>query len=196
MKKVIAITGGIASGKSMATNYIRQKGFTVLDADTITHSIYLNGGASKPLRKAFGDSIFTAGKIDRKRLGSIIYNDSSKRALLNSIMHPLIYDEIKNQINKCSDDVLFIDVALLFEAGFDSLADLVLCIYASKDIRVKRLMERDNISYDYAMAKINSQMSMEEIRDRSDIVIDHSDNDLEKFYKDIDKVLKEECLNG
>lgn len=196
MKKVIAITGGIASGKSMATNYIRKKGFTVLDADTITHSIYLNGGASKPLREAFGDSIFTDGKIDRKRLGSIIYNDRSKRALLNSIMHPLIYDEIKKQINKCSDDILFIDVALLFEAGFDSLADKVMCIYASKDIRVKRLMERDNISYDFAMAKINSQMSMEEIRDRSDIVIDHSDNDLDKFYKDIDKVLKEECLNG
>ena len=196
MKKVIAITGGIASGKSMATNYIRQKGFTVLDADTITHSIYLNDSASKPLREAFGDSIFTDGKIDRKRLGSIIYNDRSKRALLNSIMHPLIYDEIKNQIDKCSDDILFIDVALLFEAGFDSLADLVLCIYASKDIRVKRLMERDNISYDFAMAKINSQMSMEEIRDRSDIVIDHSDNDLDKFYKDIDKVLKEEGLNG
>ena len=196
MKKVIAITGGIASGKSIFSNYIRKKGYKVLDADAITHSMYDKGIFNYSLVKAFGNAIIKNGSIDRAYLAEIIYNDRYKKKILDSIMHPLIYNEMKRLIDESIEDIVFIDVALLFEAGFDSLEDLVLCIYASKDIRVKRLMERDNISYDYAMAKINSQMSMEEIRDRSDIVIDHSDNDLEKFYKDIDKVLKEECLNG
>jgi len=191
MKKVIAITGGIASGKSMATNYIREKGYTVLDADAITHSMYERGIFNDSLKQAFGDNIIKNNLVDRKALGELIYNDSKQKEVLNSITHPLIYKEMKRLIDESLCDVLFIDVALLFEAGFDKLADKIICISANDDIRASRLSLRDNISIEYAYRKIRSQMSNLERCKRSDIIIEHNDNDLEDFYKKIDKVLKE-----
>jgi dephospho-CoA kinase len=191
MKKVIAITGGIASGKSMATNYIREKGYIVIDADSVVHSMYGEKVFDEPLRSEFGEEIFSNGLVDRKKLGEIIYNDSSKREALNKITHPLIYERIKKEIDMCQSDIVFIDVALLFEAGFDSLADIIVCIKSSIDIRIKRLMNRDNISKEYALKKIESQMTNEEMCKKSDIIINHNNNDLTLFYNDIDKMLLE-----
>ncbi len=191
MKKVIAITGGIASGKSMATNYIREKGFIVIDADSVVHRMYSEKVFDELLRNEFGDEIFSNGIVNRRKLGEIIYNDSSKRETLNSIMHPLIYKRIKKEIDMCVDNIVFIDVALLFETGFDSLADVIVCISAGQDIRIKRLMNRDNISKEYALKKIESQMANEEICRRSDIIINHDNDCLESFYNDLDKMLLE-----
>lgn len=191
MKKVIAITGGIASGKSIFSNYIRKKGYKVLDADAITHSMYDKGIFNDSLVKAFGNAIIKNGSIDRAYLAEIIYNDMSKKKILDSIMHPLIYNEMKRLIDESIEDIVFIDVALLFEAGFDKLADTIICIIADENIRAQRLSQRDNISIEYALKKIRSQITDNERIERSDYVIEHNDNSFDDYYKKIDKVLQE-----
>lgn len=191
MKKIVAITGGIASGKSICTNYIRTLGYTVIDADYITHELYRKKVFNDSLIKHFGNSILDGRTINRKKLGEIVFNDSSKRELLNKITHPIILEEMKKEIDKNKDEILFIDVPLLFEKGFIDLPTKIICISSSDNIRIERLMNRDNISRELAQKIINSQVSNDFIIKNSDIVIDHDNNDLEMFYHNIDNALKE-----
>ena len=171
---VIGITGGIASGKSNVCSVIKAHGYTIIDCDEISYKETLRGGKLyKAILKGFGDAILASnGEIDRRALGSIIFNDSSKRDLLNSITHPIILAEVERKIKNSTDKLIFIEVPLLYEAGFDSICDYVICIYLPYELQLKRLMERDNIGIEYARAKIASQMSLDKKRALADFVIE------------------------
>lgn len=174
MKKVIGVTGGIASGKSNVLNVIRNLGYKVIDTDFITHDLQKKG---KPIynkiKEAFGKDYFLSnGELDRAKLGYLIFHDEEAKNKLNSIAHPLIHDVVLKEIEESMDEIIFIDVPLLYESKFDSLCDKVICVYLDRDIQIQRLMERDKINYEYANSKISSQMDLNKKRDLADYIID------------------------
>ena len=176
--KVIGITGGIASGKSFVSSVIKKTGYPVIDADLISKELSQKGGAVyHAIIKTFGESYLDNNKeIDRQKLGSLIFNDKQAKGLLNSISHPLIVEEMERQIASAKSDLVFVDVPLLYESGLESMFDKIICVYLPRRIQIERLMNRDNISYEYAVKKIESQSSLEQKKMKADFVINSSNS--------------------
>lgn len=164
MKAVIGITGGISTGKSNVSNEIRNLGYKVIDSDEIYRNLSKKGmPICKKIEECFGKKyILDNGEINRLELGKLIFYDEASKNKLNSITHPEIVKEIKIQISNSSEELIFVDIPLLYEAKLEYLCDAVLCVYVDYEEQIKRLMERDKIDYSYAKAKINSQMDINE----------------------------------
>ena len=107
-------------------------------------------------------------------MGEIIFNNNDKKLLLNSVTHPLILNEIKRRINECDTELVFVDIPLLFESKMEFISDYVICVYVDRKTQITRLMKRDSIDVNYALAKINSQMDLEKKKELSDYVLDSS----------------------
>lgn len=187
MRYVVGITGSIACGKSFVAKTLKDLGYSVVDTDKISHLLTADGSyANKELASDFPEAV-KDGRLNRAILGQIVFNDKTRRLRLNQILHPLIYKITKEKIEE-NDGIIFIDVPLMFEAHFDTLCDKIICVYTDKDTQIKRLMERDRLSYDDAQKKINSQMPLEEKMARSDFLL-KSEEDFFDTKKNIDKIL-------
>jgi dephospho-CoA kinase len=190
MRKVIGVTGGIASGKSNVISIIKRQGFKVIDCDLINHNLQkINMPIYNAIKEAFGSSYFLDnGELDRKKLGELIFHNEKEKLKLNSISHPIIKEEVLKEINK-ADGIVFVDVPLLYESKFDSLCDKVICVYLSRKTQIERLMERDHIDYSYAKSKIASQMDLDQKRDLADYVID-SKGSFQETERQVLKILE------
>lgn len=191
--KVIGLTGSIATGKSQVSNYLRDKGIKVVDADLIARDLVDIPIVKDEIKKAFGENIYVNENLDRKKLAEIVFNNDKKRNILNDIMHPHIYkiilDEIKN-----SKEIVFVDIPLLFEnekvnEKFGLKFDEIWLVYVDREIQIKRLMDRDGISRYYAEKKINSQISVEEKRKKADVIIDNRFT-VEETFMQVEENLK------
>lgn len=191
MKKVIGITGGISTGKSNVISEIRNLGYICMSCDEIVHKLEKIGGSIyNKIIEEFGQYYLDSTKnIDRTKLAKLIFSDKNAKLKLNSITHPLVKEYLINEIKKINDGLIFIEVPLLFEAGFDDLCDKIICIYINKDLQIERLMEREYIDYNYALSKINSQMSLEIKKDKSDYIIDSSKT-FENTKKQVLEIIK------
>lgn len=175
MKKLcIGITGGIASGKSHVAHILSSLGYEVIDADLISKQLTQK---AQPIYnniiQVFGkEFIDESEELNRKKLAEFIFHNPEQREVLNSISHPYIINEIKRRIKISSQEILFLDIPLLYEAHLESLCDKIVCVYLNKETQIKRLMEREQISHSYAIAKINSQLSLEKKKEMADFVID------------------------
>lgn len=188
MSKVIGLTGGIATGKSTVTAYLKEKGYTVIDTDMISHEALSDHSIfTKCLSKIF--DVVDHGHVDRKKLGDIVFNDSAKRKQLEDLLHPYIKEETIKRIQACSDDMIFIDVPLLFEAHFDTLCDISVTVICDDDIQLERLMKRDHLSKEEALSRINAQMSLKDKIALSDYIITNNGS-LEELYKQVEEILK------
>lgn len=174
MKRVIGVTGGIASGKSNVCSVLKDLGYPVIDADEISFNLSKKGmPIYKAIRESFGDDyLMEDGEIDRKKLGKLIFKNSAAKLILNQISHPIILDEMKRQIGEYKDGLVFVEVPLLYEAKLEGLCDKVICVFLSKKLQVERLIEREGIDEDYALAKIHSQMDLYMKKSLADYVID------------------------
>ncbi|MBQ4356754.1 MAG: dephospho-CoA kinase [Acholeplasmatales bacterium] len=190
MRKVIGVTGGIASGKSNVISIIKRQGFKVIDCDLINHNLQkINMPIYNAIKEAFGSSYFLDnGELDRKKLGELIFHNENEKLKLNSISHPIIKEEVLKEINK-ADGIVFVDVPLLYESKFDSLCDKVICVYLNRKTQIERLMERDHIDYSYAKSKIASQMDLDQKRDLADYVID-SKGSFQETERQVLKILE------
>lgn len=183
---LVGLTGGIASGKSTVGRSLKDKGFTIVDADDIARLVVQPGWpALEKIRKAFGDTvILPSGELNREALGAIIFNDSSKRSQLNSIVHPEIYKEVFRQVLRCfwrREHIVFLDMPLLYETG--KVLPYITCVVVvscTSDQQLSRLMERNNLTEADARARISSQMSLEEKCRRANFVIDNSEGEEER----------------
>ena len=196
MKRIIGITGGIASGKSNVASVIEKLGYPVIDCDKISYELSKKDG---PLYKAildkFGpDYLLDDGELNRKKLGALIFNNSSAKELINDTTHPIIREHLLDEIKKFSDGLVFIEVPLLYEAKFDKICDKVICVFLKKKAQVERLMAREGIDEDYALAKIHSQMDLYLKRAKADYVID-SHGSFEETEIEVRKVL-EDIIKG
>jgi dephospho-CoA kinase len=188
MKKVIGITGSIGTGKSTVANKIAELGFKVIDCDEVNHNILEknNIGYNKVVAE-FGLSILDEElNLDRKKLGSIVFENKEKLSLLNQILHPLIYDKVKEEINS-GEGFVFLNCPLLFETNFIDLCDYTIVVYVDLDTQIKRVMRRDHTDFPTTLKKINSQMPLVVKMEKADFIIDncHSEGDLNWQIKQI-----------
>ena len=188
---IIGITGSIACGKSTVSNYLKSKGYIVIDADKIGHEALDDDYVKEKLVLAFGNEILDDNKINRQKLGELVFGNSSNLNVLNSIIHPEIRKKILQKIDKNNDkEFIFIDVALLFEAKFDDLVDKIIVVYVDKNTQLTRLMKRNSISEKEALSRIVSQMSPIEKAKLGDYTVNNN-LDVINTYEQVDKVLSE-----
>ncbi len=186
MSRVYGITGSIASGKSTTTQYLVQKGYKVVDADKIVKKLQeSNEEVIRNIIETF--NVDNNGKIDRKKLAELVFNNPVQKGRLEAIMHPLVIEEMKESVNK-TDGIIFLDIPLLYEADLKYLCDEVIVIYAPEDTLIERIMKRNKLSKVDAQNRIQAQMSIDKKKELADIVIDNS-RDLDHLYKQIDELL-------
>ena len=188
------ITGSIASGKSTVVNLLKERGFSVIDADLIAHE-QLEICKGEIVRE-FGEQILDeADKIDRKKLGAIVFNEPKKLKNLEQILHPKIKEEILSRATKLEylGQVYFVDIPLFFEKE-DRYAEFknVAVIYAPKELLLSRLMSRNGLSLNEAKARVELQMDIEKKRKMAQFVIDNS-SDREHLKLELEKFLKQIC---
>ncbi|EHQ90372.1 dephospho-CoA kinase [Desulfosporosinus youngiae] len=175
----IGLTGGIGSGKSTVAQWFIKQGVPVLDADKTVHRL-LQSDQRTILRliEEFGPDIQAEnGQIDRSRLGNVVFKDDDARKRLERIVHPRVVESMNEERDALSNNGALAcvwDVPLLYEAGFDKFVDEVWVVWVPRDIQISRVLARDKLSLDEVEARISAQGSLEEKRQRADIVIDNS----------------------
>lgn len=174
------LTGGIATGKTTVAKIFKQAGAHVIDADRIAREVVKSGRpAWQEIVQHFGRKVLLpGGEIDRKLLGDIIFHDADRKAVLNRIVHPRVYEAVRTEIDHIAEtdpgSVVILDIPLLFETGVRyNLAEIIV-VYVPQSLQVSRLMARDGLSRRDALARIGSQMPIAQKRKRASLVIDNS----------------------
>jgi dephospho-CoA kinase len=175
---VIGLTGGIGAGKDEAAKVFKKTGAKIIDADKIGHSLLKkNTPVYRKTLKAFGPEVLNKSKeIDRRKLGSIVFKNRKKLAVLNRIIHPAMKEEFKKEITgygKKGVKFIVLNAAILSEAGWDKLADKTILITAPRELRVKRLQKR-GIDRPKALTMISSQWSDAKKRKKADCIIENN----------------------
>ncbi|HEM6111808.1 TPA: dephospho-CoA kinase [Streptococcus suis] len=177
MAKVIGITGGIASGKSTVTAFLREQGYPVIDADAVVHELQAKGGKLyQVLLKEFGQDILSAdGNLDRVKLGQAVFADSKLRARLSVLQDQIIRQELLDRRDalKQTEQVVFMDIPLLYEADYSGEVDEVWLVYVDRAQQLERLMKRNGYSAQDAENRLAAQLSLEEKRGKAQVVIDN-----------------------
>ena len=185
MARIIGLTGGIASGKSTVTSYLREKGYPVIDADRVVHDLQAPGGALyRVLVDHFGREILTKeGELDRV---------ASERNWSNRVQGRLIREALAEVRDRqaAQSDLFFMDIPLLIEQGYEEWFESVWLVAVSKETQLKRLMERNHLSELQAQERIASQMPLDEKSAHADLVLDNND-DLAALYAQLDAALQQ-----
>lgn len=217
MKK-IGLTGGIGSGKSTVSAYLREKGIKIIDADELSRQMTAKDGPALPaIREAFGSEFFSSqGELDRKALGAVVFADASKRQKLEKIVTKAVIERSKELLAEAESgcraaqvdcgygdeesrgegassdqnygNMVILDAPLLFECGLQDYMDENWLVAADEDLVVARVMQRDGLSEELARDRINSQMPLEEKKKIADKVI-ANDAGLDELYAQIDEIL-------
>jgi dephospho-CoA kinase len=177
--KIIGLTGGIATGKSIVASVFRELGAIILDADVIARLVVLpHQPAWEDIVEFFGPQVVNEDEsLNRTKIGEIVYNNPDSLKELNRITHPRIMQHYKDELRRIKteqpDAIVILEVPLLYETNMDKLCQQVVVVYVDRQTQIKRLMKRDNMSYEDAVRRINAQMPMDEKVGRADFVIDN-----------------------
>ena len=174
---VVALTGGIASGKSTVAAMLEKHGATCIDADDVARQIVEPGTpALSEIEHAFGSRVIRDGFLDRVALGALVFSDEDARAQLNAITHPRVRERTAQLISAATSanpgGIVIYSIPLLVETAADRTFDFVVTVSASPEIRIQRLMEHRAMTREEAMARIAAQASEEERQSIADVVID------------------------
>jgi dephospho-CoA kinase len=175
----VGLTGNIACGKSTAARYFATLGAKLIDADTILHQLFNpNETVYARVREFFGETILdTTGRINRQKLGEIIFHDPEKRHWLNQLTHPVIMSRVHETISRHAQAgaaVVMVEAALLIEAGFADQFDCLVVVSADIETQLRRLKERNGLNRAEALARISAQMPIQIKEKRADWVIKNS----------------------
>ena len=178
MGKIIGITGGISSGKSTVTNFLRQRGFQVVDADALVHQLQAPGGRLyNILVEHFGNQVLLKnGQLNRPLLASLIFSNPEEQEWSKETQGQVILEELaalKNQLAQ-TESIFFMDIPLLFEQGYESWFDEVWLIYLDRETQIERLMNRDKLSLEAAESRLASQWSLDKKKKLATHIIDNS----------------------
>ena len=178
MGKIIGITGGIASGKSTVTNFLRQKGFEVVDADALVHQLQKPGGRLfQILVEHFGEKVLLEdGKLNRPLLASLIFSNSDEREWSKETQGQIIREELGSLRDKFSEteELFFMDIPLLFEQDYASWFNETWLVYVRRDTQLDRLMNRDQLSKESAETRLASQWPLEEKKKFATYILDNN----------------------
>ncbi|WP_413379158.1 dephospho-CoA kinase [Alkalihalobacillus sp. 1P02AB] len=195
MSLIIGLTGGIASGKSTVSTYLKQNGIPIVDADKIARKVVEPGeDAYKEIVDTFGEEVIMPDRtLHRKRLGEIVFNDPIAREQLNKIVHPAVRQGMVQEKNRWLNEgyqTVVLDIPLLFESNLFHLVDKVLLVYVEEHIQLSRLMERDQSTKEAALKRIQAQMPLKDKMERADAIIYNNDT-LEKTYEQVDQLISD-----
>lgn len=193
MGKIIGITGGISSGKSTVTNFLRQRGFQVVDADALVHQLQAPGGLLyNILVEHFGNQVLLKnGQLNRPLLASLIFSNPEEQEWSKETQGQVILEELaglKNQLAQ-TEAIFFMDIPLLFEQGYESWFDEVWLIYLDRETQIERLMNRDKLSLEAAESRLASQWSLDKKKKLATHIIDNSGS-LEQLLSQIISLLE------
>ena len=182
---IIGVTGSIGVGKSVVFKYIQEKMGNLaeyIDADIITHNIYEKNEVKNFLFREFNT-------INRKEIGKIVFSNKESLEKLNKFMHKSIIEEIDIRIKKSNKKYIFADIPLLYELKLEYMFDKIVVVYASRDIQISRIINRNNLSKDDAIKRIDTQIDIEEKRRKADYVIENMET-IEILRYNVDKILE------
>ena len=176
MTKIIGLTGGIGSGKTTIANHLKSLGIPVYNSDEQAKKILYLPETKKSLKATFGISIFTDDLFDKDKLSNRVFNNPVDLKLLNEIIHPAVKVDFNKWLYANKNSPLVIkEAAILFESGSYKDCDAIISIAAPQEIRIQRVIERDHLTYEAVMSRINNQWSDEMRKANSDYVIDNQD---------------------
>ena len=178
MVRIIGITGGIASGKSTVTEFLRRQGYQVIDADQVVHELQEPGGRLyQALLSAFGSAILREdGRLDRPKLGAMIFGNPQLLEQSSQIQNQIIREELAGRRDMLAEteDIFFMDLPLLFELQYEDWFDQIWLVDVTEETQLSRLMTRNALSQEEAEKRIAAQLSLQEKRKRSDVLIDNN----------------------
>ena len=178
MARIIGITGGIASGKSTVTEFLRQQGYQVIDADQVVHELQEpRERLYQALLSTFGPAILQEdGRLDRPKLGAMIFGDPDFLAQSSQIQNQIIREELADRRDLLAEteDVFFMDLPLLFELQYEDWFDQIWLVDVTKETQLSRLMTRNALSQEEAEKRISAQLSLNEKRNRVNLIIDNN----------------------
>ena len=191
---IVGITGPSGSGKSLLGKYLSSKAFPVINADEVYHSLLIPPSKClDKLRAAFGNDIFNEdGTLDRKKLASLVFSDEAKLTLLNATVLDVVLEKTRRIIKQYENggaSIVFVDAPTLIESGFHKECNTVISVIASKEIRIERIIKRDNITKSKAEERISAQKNDDFYYSHSDFVITN-DTTEESFLSQAKTVLK------
>jgi len=197
MGKIIGITGGIASGKSTVTEFLRQKGFQVVDADAVVHQLQKpSGRLYQVLVEHFGEKILLEnGELNRPLLASLIFSNPEEQEWSKRTQGEIIREELaalRNQFAQ-TEALFFMDIPLLFEQNYAAWFDETWLVYVNRDVQLERLMKRDQISREAAESRLNSQWPLERKISLASHSLDNNGNQ-EQLIAQVVQLLEEMCL--
>ncbi len=197
MGKIIGITGGIASGKSTVTEFLRQKGFQVVDADAVVHQLQKpSGRLYQVLMEHFGEKVLLEnGELNRPLLASLIFSNPEEQEWSKRTQGEIIREELaalRNQFAQ-TEALFFMDIPLLFEQNYASWFDETWLVYVNRDVQLERLMKRDQISKEAAESRLNSQWPLERKISLASHSLDNNGNQ-EQLIAQVVQLLEGMCL--
>ena len=194
MARIIGLTGGIASGKSTVTSYLREKGYPVIDADRVVHDLQAPGGELyQALVEHFGTEILLdTGDLNRPALAERIFSSQKEIVWSNQVQGEMIRKALERERDRlaASEEIFFMDIPLLIEQDYQDWFDQVWLVYVTEDTQLQRLMERNALTEVQARDRLAAQMSLEEKKTLVDLVIDNNSK-RDHLYQQIDKGLEQ-----
>ena len=192
----VGLTGGIATGKSTVVRMLMKKGARVIDHDGLVHILQEPGQPVwKRIIEAFGrDILDTEDRIDRKKLGALVFDDEPRRKTLEGIVHPAVLEEAQRQRDEIGRQdrqaIVLSDIPLLLEVGMQDRFDLILLVYAPPEVQILRVMKRNKMTRDEAVARLKAQMPIDEKLKFAHLVI-RNDGTMRELEKRVDEVWQE-----
>ena len=194
MARIIGLTGGIASGKSTVTSYLREKGYPVIDADRVVHDLQAPGGELyQALVEHFGTEILLdTGDLNRPALAERIFSSQKEIVWSNQVQGEMIRKALERERDRlaASEEIFFMDIPLLIEQGYLDWFDQVWLVYVTEHTQLERLMERNALTEDQVRDRLAAQMSLEEKKALVDLVIDNNSK-RDHLYQQIDRALEQ-----
>ena len=191
---IIGLTGSIASGKSTVANMLKAYGLPIVDADLVAREVVEPGTpVLKKIAEVFGQDILTDdGHLNRGRLGSLIFHDETKRKMLNDIIHPAIRQEMlrrRDEYIANGEKTVIMDIPLLFESKLQHFVEKILVVSVTEEIQLKRLMDRNQLSKEEALARISTQLPISLKEQGADAVV-YNNSTFEETKKQLETILK------
>ena len=193
--KIVGLTGGISSGKSTVSSYLKQLKIPVIDADEVARKVVEpNSQGARKIRKTFSSDVFEEdGSLNRQKLGSLIFSNAENRQKLDDLLQPLIkimiLDEIEEYRQK-GETMIVLDLPLLFEKQYEELCEEIIVVYIPRELQLERLMRRNQYTKQEALSRIDSQLSIEEKRKRATVLLDNQGT-IQQLYQQVEQWLVE-----
>ena len=184
----IGLTGGVASGKTTVSDFFKGLGIPVIDADVISHEVTQpDGSAFEEIISSFGSSILDEnGLIDRKKMRAIIFDDASKKEMLERIIHPKVREEMFDSVSQSNDHYLIVSVPLLVETGMNEMMDRTLVVDCSEETQIERLMHRDKITLGEAKSILRNQTNRStRLKAADDLIVNEKNVTLNELEKEV-----------